>query len=127
MFYSKIIIYGGFNEKAVLTDYHVFNTVNKTWLESPTLEGDQPHPRERFSLVSYHDKNLILFGGYYCSEDLEVEEHYNDVYALHLGSLEWHRLECDGEPPKPRFAHTASIIHKSMYIFGGVNREGSVV
>lgn len=127
MFYNKIIIYGGFNEKNVLTDYHVFNTANKTWLESPMLGGELPHMRERFSLVPYHEQNLLMFGGYYCSPDLEVEEHYNDLHALNLGSLEWHKIECEGDIPPVRFSHTASIINNGMYIFGGISREKSKV
>lgn len=119
-------MFGGFNEKVVFTDYHVFNTANKTWVESPELGGDVPQMRERFTLVPYHEQNLIMFAGYYCSPDLEYEEHYNDVHALNLSSLEWHRVECVGDIPAGRFGHTASIINNDMFVFGGVSRVKSI-
>lgn len=105
----------------------MFNLPNKTWLESPTLGGEQPYMRERFSMVPYHEKDLILFGGHFCSPDLEVEEHYNDLYALNLGTLDWNKLDSEGEIPQGRFGHTASIIKNSMFIFGGMCREKSKV
>jgi len=32
---------------------------------------------------------MILFGGYYCTEDLEAEYHYNDTYSLNLANMVW--------------------------------------
>ena len=125
VFYNKIIIFGGFNEKTVLTDYHVFNTATKRWSESSEPWGEVPEMRERFSLVAYHEQHLILFAGYYCTPDLEYEVHYNDVYALNMSNLEWHKIECVGDIPEPRLGHSASIINNDMFVFGGYSRVKS--
>jgi len=39
--------------------------------------------RERFSMDIYHKQNLlIIFGGYYCSQDMEFENYYNDLVNI---------------------------------------------
>jgi len=69
--------------------------------------------------VLYPTEKLILFGGYYCSEDMEVQQYMNDVHSLDLRTMAWTDPEVEGELPEPRSAHTACVIHKRMYVFGG--------
>lgn len=45
-----------------------------------TLTGDNPSPREHFTLTRINNDILILFGGYECSEDESYEVNYNDFY-----------------------------------------------
>lgn len=67
--------------------------------------------------------NLILFGGYFCSEDSEADFHYNDLYILNLERMAWTKINIDptnSDAPPVRFAHSAKCISKKMFIFGGV-------
>ncbi len=118
-------MYGGFN-KTYLTDYCLFNTVNNTWTKSE-VEGECPGPRERATCVPYIEDKLIHFGGYYCSPDMEVEKYYNDVHVLSLSQMEWVSLDITVTDPEnvpvARCGHTANVIKKRMYIFGGVTKN----
>lgn len=82
-FGNKLLMYGGLNNERILRDYYVYNTSNKSW-DSAEVKGVKPSKREKNSLSILGKKALILFGGYYCSEDFEAEFHYNDLYSLNL-------------------------------------------
>jgi len=115
------LIYGGFN-KEYLTDYYSFNTINNTWTQAD-IDGEGPCPRERASLVPYIEDKLVLFGGYYCSPDMEVEKYFSDTYVLNLSLMEWIQPTIEGETPQPRSAHTANFIKGKMYVFGGITQQ----
>ncbi|EGR34838.1 hypothetical protein IMG5_000660 [Ichthyophthirius multifiliis] len=119
---QKILLYGGLNSEKILTDYYVFNTSNLTW-DRAELGGQKPSPRERNSMCILKKKALIIFGGYYCSEDFEAEYHYNDLFSLNLQNLKWSELKVQDELPEQRFAHTANIYKHKMYIFGGLQKN----
>lgn len=121
VFGTKILIYGGFN-KEYLTDYYSFNTLNNTWTQAD-IDGDGPSPRERDTLAQYIEDKLILFGGYYCSPDMEVEKYFNDLYVLNLSLMEWIKPAVEGSLPQQRSAHTANIIKGKMYVFGGHTKQ----
>ena len=115
------MIYGGFN-KDYLTDYYSFNTLNNTWTSSE-IDGDGPSPRERATLAQYIEDKLILFGGYYCSPDMEVEKYFNDLYVLNLSLMEWIQPTVEGPAPQERSAHTATFVKGKMYVFGGLTKQ----
>jgi len=115
------LIYGGFN-KDYLTDYYSFNTLNNKWLRAD-IDGEGPCPRERASLVPYIEDKLVLFGGYYCSPDMEVENYFNDLYVLNLSLMEWIQPNVEGEVPQPRSAHSANFVKGKMYVFGGLTKQ----
>lgn len=82
-FGNKLLMYGGLNNERILRDYFVYNTSTRSW-DPAELRGVKPSKREHNSMTILGKKALILFGGYYCSEDFEAEFHYNDLYCLNL-------------------------------------------
>ena len=126
VFGTKILVYGGFNQN-YLTDYYSYNTVNQTWTQADIHGEDTPCPRERASVVPFVEDKLVLFGGYYCSPDMEVETYLNDVYVLDVSQMEWIKPKIkpddNGELPQPRSAHTANFVKGKMYVFGGVTKQ----
>lgn len=116
-FGEKLIIYGGSNESKIDNKYYTYNTETMVWTVSK-LNKNMP-PRELFSIV--HRPNtfqIYVFGGYYCSPDLEVEYNLNDLYVLHLDLLNFEEIKTKN-PPEKRCNHSANIIGEVMYIFGG--------
>lgn len=85
--------------------------------------GEKPSPRERCSLNNVNDEFLILFGGYNCSKDFEVQFYYNDVYTLNISTLSWNKLQMKGNLPDPRYGHTTTIYKRKLYLFGGIIRK----
>jgi len=96
------------------------------WTQSD-IEGDTPGQRERCTLVPFMHDKLVMFGGYYCSPDMEVEKYYNDIYVLSLSQMEWIKPEMENkegqEVPAPRYGHSANVIKKRMYVFGGISKQ----
>ena len=114
---EKIIVYGGQNENKISNRYYTYNTITRVWTSNP-LKNKMPE-RELFSIVHRNGTfSLYIFGGYYCSGDLEVEYNLNDLYILHLDMLMFEKLEASN-PPEARCHHTANLIGSMMYIFGG--------
>ena len=114
---QKLIIYGGSNESKIDNKYYTYDTENNSW--TGTKLNDSIPPRELFSIV--HRKRtyqMYVFGGYYCSPDLEVETNLNDLYILHLDRLTFEEINA-GNAPEPRCNHRANFIDNVMYIFGG--------
>jgi len=79
---------------------------------------------ERSSLTNYDNRSLLVFGGYYCSEDLEFEENYNQLYALDLENFQWNKIKTHNTPEE-RYSHTADTICNKFYVFGGIKRIGN--
>ena len=81
-------MYGGINIRGEVTmDYHVFDTAKKEW-KSPQMRGDQPTPKERFSLSLYKKNALILFGGMTRINEINYQM-CNGIYSLNLQSMTW--------------------------------------
>lgn len=114
---EKIIMYGGQNENKISNRYYTYNTITMVWTSNP-LKNKMPE-RELFSIVHRNGTfRLYIFGGYYCSSDLEVEYNLNDLYIIHLDTLMFEKVEASN-PPEARCHHTANLIGSLMYVFGG--------
>lgn len=119
---DRLIIYGGLNEWEVFNNYYVLNSINKNWMRMETY-GDKPSPRERCSFNIVNQEFLVLFGGYNCSKDFEVQFYYNDVYTLNMNTHFWNKIDVKGETPEQRYGHTTNIYKKKLYLFGGIVRR----
>jgi hypothetical protein len=51
---------------------------------------------------------LLIFGG---GDDRRL---YNDLYMLNTDTQQWFRVEAKGEPPSPRWGHTATLIDRQV-------------
>lgn len=119
---NKILMFGGHNEGTVIDKYSAFDTLNNSWTSFSIKK--MPQKREMFTLNHKHKTTLAyLFGGYFCSQNIEEERFFNDFYALHLDSMYFEKLEALN-PPNARCHHTAEIIQSKLYVFGGMQIAG---
>lgn len=116
------MVYGGFNEN-YLNDCYVFDTAINTWAKVAIDSTDEPLSRERATVAPYAGDKLVMFGGYYCSPDMEVEKYLNDTHVLNLSLQKWVKPIIEGEAPRERSAHTANFIKGKMYVFGGMTKQ----
>lgn len=59
-----------------------------------------------------------MFGGHYFAGN-DKFEYLNETWLLDLDKLYWHKINCTGEIPGPRYGHTAHILGSRMFLFGG--------
>ena len=118
-FGSKIIYFGGLNESKIYNSYCTYNTTTKKWTQVKTI--NTPTPREHFTFNLANDINYgFLFGGYYCTPDLEAEYNYNQLFSFNLKTLTWVYLQIPmGKLPKGRCMHCTQIINGVLWLFGG--------
>ena len=79
------------------------------------VHGTLPSPRSRHSATAL-GTNMVVFGGVGGG---------NDLHILETDTLTWYIPKVGGEPPLPRFGHTATLVEskadqtRKLYIFGG--------
>lgn len=77
------------------------------------------------SSVSHQQYRCVLFGGEIDEVDNVANERFvNDVYLLIIDEsrpevIQWQKIRTTGERPCPRAAHSAILVGRNMYIFGG--------
>ena len=67
---------------------------------------------------------MVFFGGFHCDNINQCPDNAlsNDLRVLDLEKMQWvDFIKIEGEHPKGRFAHTASLIESNMFIFGGIS------
>lgn len=85
--------------------------------QKPIIQNKSPVGRGGSSSVFADDK-LIVFGGHYFQGD-DNFVYLNETWILDTNKLNWHKVNCTGDLPGPRYGHSAHIIGTRMFIFGG--------
>ncbi|KAG8193291.1 hypothetical protein JTE90_003778 [Oedothorax gibbosus] len=113
---NKVYIWGGISshhQNLVSEKLYCFDVASLTW---SVIEGTGhvPSPTDGHSACVI-DNSMYVFGGFESISEVLV----NSLYKLDLDTYKWERLWTKGTPPCPRDFHTASVIGRRMYIFGG--------
>ncbi|KAJ9462090.1 hypothetical protein DIPPA_22111 [Diplonema papillatum] len=80
-----------------------------------------PYQVEYAASAVLPSNRLLVFGG--CKGKTEE----NETYLLHGSTLEWRRVECQGDLPLGRHAHTFTLAgnsQKHVYLVGGLGTGG---
>jgi host cell factor len=95
-----------------------------TW-SNPPLDGIVPSARGGHSAILANTQ-LIIFGGHYFGGHGKFV-YLNDIHRLDLETSTWHEVRAGGEPPAPRYGHSAVLVGGTkMFIFGGKGDNGQV-
>jgi hypothetical protein len=108
------VLFGG-DDTRVYDDVHVFDAERNAWQELATT-GTRPGARWGHTMCVLPDRRLLVFGGH------DGENMLNDLHILDTDSLVWTRLHtstADSLVPPPRAGHTASMVNRTMIVFGG--------
>ncbi|EDO42909.1 predicted protein [Nematostella vectensis] len=104
-------------------DVHVFDIVTCRWTKLQTPSEEDPcecTPYMRYGhSASIVDDTVYIFGG-----RSDVQGACNTLYCFDTTTLTWSRPPTKGKPPAARDGHTACVIGKKIYIFGGYEEEG---
>ncbi|XP_066106306.1 kelch domain-containing protein 3 isoform X2 [Saccopteryx bilineata] len=101
-------------------DVHIFNAVSLRWTKlppvRPTIRGQPPvvpYMRYGHSTVLIDD-TVLLWGG-----RNDTEGACNVLYAFDVNTHKWSTPRVSGTVPGARDGHSACVLGKIMYIFGG--------
>eukprot|EP00828_Plagiopyla_frontata_P037236 TRINITY_DN4897_c0_g1_i1.p1 TRINITY_DN4897_c0_g1~~TRINITY_DN4897_c0_g1_i1.p1 ORF type:complete len:229 (+),score=30.52 TRINITY_DN4897_c0_g1_i1:1069-1755(+) len=107
-------------------NFNDFYLLSLPFLEWKKLQpqGDLPSGRSSHTSIIYK-KKIFIFGG--IIRDGSSEKVLDDTYLLDFGTLNEQLsisyLNIKGQPPIPRYGHSAEIIHHHMIIFGGKSQD----
>lgn len=95
---------------------NILDTQKREW-RSVILNGAIPAKLEGFSFTCNDSGLFFVFGG---SGYLNTS---SEMYSLedHGGNFIWHKLECTGNLPGPRYSHSAISIGEVILLIGGRN------
>ncbi|KAM4772013.1 kelch domain-containing protein 3 isoform 1-T2 [Rhinophrynus dorsalis] len=97
-------------------DVHVFNAVSLRWRKLPPTCGSLssvPYMRYGHTAVLIDDV-IYIWGG-----RNDTEGACNVTYTFHTGTLQWATPCVSGQIPGARDGHSACVMERTMYIFGG--------
>lgn len=107
-----LYIHGGHDGENWLDDFYELDTKKLTWKKILTNQH-KPKARACHSL-SRITRKLFLYGGY------DGKDSFSDIEIFDTDSQLWTCVKTVGKiTPSPRNAHTATVINKKIYIFGG--------
>eukprot|EP01123_Difflugia_compressa_P010709 TRINITY_DN3994_c0_g1_i1.p1 TRINITY_DN3994_c0_g1~~TRINITY_DN3994_c0_g1_i1.p1 ORF type:complete len:633 (+),score=148.45 TRINITY_DN3994_c0_g1_i1:128-2026(+) len=128
---KRIYIFGGYCRGAELyyNTLYVFESETLTWTKIEP-RGIPPERRCGHS-ASVVDGKIWIFGGrtkvkkggLFDSEGAGVM-YKNDLHCYDPTTNEWYRYEPRGIGPSGRALHTATVVGRKIYIFGGANSTG---
>ncbi|XP_067945622.1 rab9 effector protein with kelch motifs-like [Watersipora subatra] len=99
---------------------YCYNSSTNLW-RSLDISGSSPSPRHGHTLTAI-SKKVYCFGG------MAGSKFYNDLHILDLEKDTWITPKVKKRGlPEPRAAHAAVADGMNMFIFGGMNKEGSAL
>ncbi|PVD26303.1 hypothetical protein C0Q70_13974 [Pomacea canaliculata] len=124
---EKVFSFGGYctgedYETRRPMDVHVLHTETLRWRLLPTPSDRQdvqntPYQRYGHTAVAYEDSSYIWGGRNDTDGACAV------LFCFDTDSYTWHRPEVHGRPPGARDGHSACVVARKMYIFGGYEEE----
>ncbi|XP_060781038.1 kelch domain-containing protein 3 isoform X2 [Neoarius graeffei] len=114
----KVYSFGGYcsgedYETLRQIDVHIFNTGSHRWW-TPKVTGTVPGARDGHSACVLN-RDMYIFGGY---EQL-ADCFSNDIHKLDSITMCWSLIKATGTPARWRDFHSATIIGRKMFVFGG--------
>ena len=111
-----MIIFGGCDEVGQFcADLALYSIEMREWTILPPL-ADAPTGRQYHSSVLYEGWMYVFAGN--------SNGYYNDLHRFHTEFHVWEAVKWEGNPPSPRAGHTAVVHGKSMFIYGGYDKNG---
>uniref|UniRef100_A0AAF5PSP2 Kelch domain-containing protein family protein n=1 Tax=Wuchereria bancrofti TaxID=6293 RepID=A0AAF5PSP2_WUCBA len=111
---GKAYLWGGRNDEfGACSKMYCFDPEAVTWSVVPS-EGEAPPARDGHSAVVVDDL-MFMFGGF----EEDSQRFSQETFAYNFKRRKWYELKTTGELPQWRDFHTACVINKKMYIFGG--------
>ncbi|KAJ1972524.1 Leucine-zipper-like transcriptional regulator 1 [Dimargaris verticillata] len=119
---THMAVIGGFSEHDLvdISKIYIFDTVTHRWSQV-TVAGEAPQSLREASAVVFK-RQIIMFGG--SSKDWSVWMDYVLIINMKTSPWTW-ESQIVQNAPKPRYAHTATLVGKYMLISFGFTQDGA--
>jgi len=129
---GNLIIFGGreYQESAQSdqrpesypSDIHIYDLELKTWKKIEASGKVMPLGRRSHSSFIYGER-MFIFGGFARGDPFHDSRkmHFNDLFAFHLGTHTWFKIESKGVKPSPRRRQAIIVKNDIVYMFGGTH------
>jgi len=117
---DAMYVFGGYDSKRYLNDFHRFHFASSIWSRVPS-SGDAPTPRGGHTAV-VHQGKMLVFGG------CDGWNYFNDAHHFAFARAEWEKVRVTGTAPGARSA-PATVVHEpqgAMFVFGGYDGTRSL-
>jgi N-acetylneuraminic acid mutarotase len=109
-----IYIHGGHDGENWLDDFYEFDTNRVKWRQITSSEFHYKPPSRACHSLSVIGKKIYMYGGY------DGRLSFKDIEVYNISSQVWTVLNISSKfIPVARNAHSATVINKKIYIFGG--------
>ena len=88
------------------------------------IDGDRPSARGGHT-ATMAENQIVIFGGS-CYTTGGNFAYYNDTYVLDTENRLWHKVQCSGDAPPPRYGHSVELVGSRMFVFGGRGESGAL-
>uniref|UniRef100_A0A6B2L5R0 Uncharacterized protein n=1 Tax=Arcella intermedia TaxID=1963864 RepID=A0A6B2L5R0_9EUKA len=129
---KRVYIIGGYSRsgETYYNNIYAFETETLTWT---ALEATGVPPEKRCGhSASAIDGKIWIFGGRVkvkkgglLDDERFGVQYRNDLYCYDPVPNEWYRYEPSGVGPSPRSLHSAVVVGRKIYIFGGAASSGT--
>ncbi|TMW56305.1 hypothetical protein Poli38472_008953 [Pythium oligandrum] len=119
---NKLYLFGGTSGHLYVNDLYVFDEATRTW-KKEEMNGRRPSPRYKHQVAVIDNKMYVIGGGLYDPPKGPI-----DAYYLDVETMTWTELECKGNVPRSRIAHTIVQLTREphrLIMFGGRDDSGT--
>ena len=86
------------------------------------IDGDRPSARGGHT-ATMAENQIVIFGGS-CYTTGGQFAYFNDTFVLDTENRVWHKVQCSGDTPAPRYGHSVELVGSRMFVFGGRGESG---
>lgn len=122
---TKLYLIGGVS-RSINHDINVSLPFNGRW-EKLYPGGVEPDPRFGHSALEYKGQIIVFGGGTNFNTVHKLRECLNGIKIFHPGRNVWEYLKTSGTYISTRKYHSASIVGKHMFIYGGLNQKNNLL
>ncbi|KAM9302164.1 kelch domain-containing protein 1-like [Gastrophryne carolinensis] len=112
----RIYVFGGSKNKKWFNDVHILDTETWRWR---SVEAQGKVPPLSYHTCSLFRGELFVYGGVFPRPNPEPDGCSDSLYIFDPQHEIWYQPIVLGKKPLARSGHTASLLNRDLYIFGG--------
>ncbi|XP_063800979.1 RING finger protein B-like isoform X2 [Pseudophryne corroboree] len=113
---QRIYVFGGFKNRKWFNDVHILDTVAWRWR---SVEAKGKVPPLSYHTCSLFQGELFVLGGVFPRPNPEPDGCSDTLYIFDPQHEIWYQPIVLGSKPSARSGHSACLLNRDLYIFGG--------